>query len=155
MARHLQYLPAAIRPSRKKNGTPHSNNRHHMYKPRACSIRKIGWALLGLVVLVIAAAHIPSSYSLPTPLDNSAAAAHIAKESQAANDSFKTGWRYTKNGWQNRREWHHPLPVRTPALHPAVVGSLQLLISLAALIGFSTGKKQLAKGLCDESCTII
>ena len=115
-----------------------------MNTPRARSTQKIGWTLLGLVLLVIAAARIPAGYSLPTLVDNSAGAAHIAKESPSANESFKAGWRYTKNGWQNRREWQDPDPVRTPALHPAVVGSLQLLISLAALIGFSTSKQRFA-----------
>ena len=115
-------------------------------------MRKIGWTFFIIVVLAIAAAVIPAGYSLPTLLGNSvvaahaAHAAHAAKESRIANESFKAGWRYTKNGWQNRMEWQDPAPVRKPALHPAVVGSLQLLISLAALIGFSTSKQRFARG---------
>ncbi len=115
-----------------------------MNTPRARGTQKICWTFLGLVILVIAAARISAGYSFPTLLDNSTGAAYIAKESQPANESFKAGWRYTKNGWQNRMEWQDPAPVRTPALHPAVVGSLQLLISLAALIGFSTSKRRFA-----------
>ncbi len=108
------------------------------------STQKIGWTFVGLVLLVMAAAFIPTGYSLPTLVDNSAGATHIAKVSQSANESFKAGWRYTKNGWQNRMEWQDPAPVSKPALHPAVVGSLQLLISLAALVGFSTSKQRFA-----------
>lgn len=112
-----------------------------MNKPRAGSLRKIAWSFFTLVVLVIAAAHMPADYTLSALMNNSARAAHAthaANKFPAASESFKAGWRYTKNGWQNRLEWQEPAPVSKPALHPAVVVSLQLLISLAALIWFST-----------------
>ena len=106
-------------------------------------MRNVGLSFFALALLVIAAANIPAEYSLPALLDNSADAAHNAaadKYSLPVNDSFKSGWRHTKNGWQNLLDWKNPAPVSKPDLHPAVLGSIQLLVSLTALIAFSTRK---------------
>ncbi|MEA1952169.1 MAG: hypothetical protein U9N87_12355 [Planctomycetota bacterium] len=114
-----------------------------MNKTRVRGARNVGLSFFALVLLLIAAANIPAEYSLPALLDNSAAAAHNAnvdKESQPANESFKSGWRYTKNGWQNLSDWKKPAAVNKPALHPAVVGSLQLLVCMAVLVAFSPRK---------------
>jgi hypothetical protein len=49
-------------------------------------------------------------------------------------------WRRTTRGWEDSRTWvlaSPPALPRATAIHPSVVGSLQLLISLAALVGFS------------------
>ena len=130
-----------------------------MNKPIAGSELKIAWAFVGLVVLAIgpaltssaqispaqiSPAQLSEGYSSLTLAGNGAHSAHIAQESQSTDKSFNAGWRYTKNGWQNRTEWQDPAPVSKPALHPAIVGSLQLLISLAALVWFSTSKQRFA-----------
>ena len=131
-----------------------------MNKPQPGSLRNIGLSFLAIVALMIIAAYMPAEYSLSALMDNSVHAAHTAqaaKELPSASESFEAGWRYTKNGWQNRLEWEDPAPVRKPALHPAVVVSLQLLISLAALIWFSTkvasGKRGNSQGGCSTSNT--
>ncbi|NLE39006.1 MAG: hypothetical protein GX621_13365 [Pirellulaceae bacterium] len=50
-----------------------------------------------------------------------------------------TVWRRTSEGWQRPEDWSEPPVVRRPNLHPLVVGSLQLLVSLAALVAFPDG----------------
>ncbi|MBN2294184.1 MAG: hypothetical protein JXM70_17285 [Pirellulales bacterium] len=109
-----------------------------MNKARVRGVRNVGLSLLALAFLVIAAANIPAEYSLPAMLDSNADAAHNGSEqSQPTIGSFESGWRYTKSGWQKLSDWERPAPVSKPALHPVVVGSMQLLVSLAALIAFS------------------
>ena len=45
-------------------------------------------------------------------------------------------WRRTRDGWEIAN-WVMPEPpTRCPALHPGVVGLLELLVSIAALIAF-------------------
>ncbi len=150
MARHLQYVPL-LKPDRPLNQTglpgkdviSYSNNRHQMNKTRVCGVRNVGLSIFALTLLVIAVANIPAEYSLPALLGSSTDAEHnanIDKDSQPVNESFKTGWRYTKNGWQNLQDWEKPASVTKPALHPVVVSSLQLLVSLVALIASSTRK---------------
>jgi len=45
-----------------------------------------------------------------------------------------TDWRRTRNGWERQSSWIEDTPPRRPALHPAMVGTFQLLASVAALI---------------------
>ncbi len=47
-----------------------------------------------------------------------------------------TDWRYTSEGWQRPTWLDASIPTRQPALHPAVIGTLQLLVSLMALVAF-------------------
>jgi hypothetical protein len=65
-----------------------------------------------------------------------------ANQAQAAGETVDSGWRYTKDGWQNRIFWESPPPVRKPALHPTVVGAFQLLLCLAVLVGFSANGRR-------------
>ena len=46
-------------------------------------------------------------------------------------------WRRTPRGWE-QADWLAPeIPERCPALHPGVVGLLELLVSVTALAAFS------------------
>ena len=81
-------------------------------------MRRIGWLLL----IVLAAGWLAGNLPLP----RITAGAH--RESD--------GWRRTRSGWE-QRSWATPeAPIRRPALHPGVVGLLELFVSMAALIAF-------------------
>ncbi len=49
-------------------------------------------------------------------------------------DHSDTGWRRTRDGWERQNSWTDEQPVREPTLHPTLVGALQILFSVAALI---------------------
>lgn len=59
-----------------------------------------------------------------------------ARPEDAAPDP-KTAWRRTRDGWERPTWWRPAGPSRRPGLHPIVVGLLELLLALGALIGFS------------------
>lgn len=46
-------------------------------------------------------------------------------------------WRRTQNGWEHATWLADSIPNRRPALHPAVVGTLELLLSTMALVAFA------------------
>jgi hypothetical protein len=58
--------------------------------------------------------------------------------SEASHDT----WRRTAQGWEKSTDWQH-VPVISPewihagSIHPALVASLQLLISLGALVAWN------------------
>jgi hypothetical protein len=85
-------------------------------------MRWIGWVLLAIVLAGYLAAEMPPPATpQPAPAD--------------------TLWRRTRDGWQHAT-WLLPaesIPSRRPALHPVVVGMLEILLSAAALIAFSDG----------------
>jgi len=58
--------------------------------------------------------------------------AEPARSGLAARD-----WRRTRTGWEQPTWSDAHLPVRAPALHPAVVGLLQLFVSLFGLVACS------------------
>lgn len=49
-------------------------------------------------------------------------------------------WRRTVNGWESAAAWSHGPQTRPIRLHPAVVGAFELLVSVGALMAFSTPK---------------
>ena len=54
-------------------------------------------------------------------------------------DGPPIAWRRTEHGWEDASRWHldtplHPYPTRSAAVHPCVIASLELLISLGALV---------------------
>ncbi len=75
---------------------------------------------------------------VPTFADDPEATTNVVAEDVSGDDD----WRYTADGWQLKSEWIiHPKP-RPPesaaaSIHPLVIGTLELLISLAALLGLS------------------
>lgn len=81
-------------------------------------MRQLVWILLILTVAGWLACEIPSDRH-PT-----------------ASQSQLDDWRRTPRGWE-RADWLVPeIPARRAALHPGVVGLLELLVSLAALVAF-------------------
>lgn len=54
-------------------------------------------------------------------------------------DDRPVAWRRTEHGWEDADRWHlnspiQPHPTRSAAVHPFVIASLVLLISLGALV---------------------
>ena len=81
-------------------------------------MRWCGWFLLILVAVGWAA----SEVELP--------------EKPASSARELDCWRRTRDGWE-RVTWLRPqIPPRRPALHPSVVGLLELLLSVTALVAF-------------------
>ena len=108
----------------------------------------LGYVLLGMVAGLLPVSHDLLAHGNPESRAEESGeylAANIAQTSgQAqAGNAFEAGWRYTKNGWQNRTSWEKPAPIKKPALHPFVVGALQLLLCLTILIGFSVKRQRL------------
>jgi len=62
---------------------------------------------------------------------------------------FDSGWRRTVNGWEHESAWRTPQPAQTSPVtrvSPAVIGILQLLTAIGALILFSKRKPVSAAG---------
>jgi hypothetical protein len=54
-----------------------------------------------------------------------------------ATEDMSGSWRRTREGWQRIEGFRPPIPYRRPALHPAVVGSLELLLTMTAMLALS------------------
>jgi hypothetical protein len=64
-------------------------------------------------------------------------AAGLAEPGAAAEDETG-GWRQTRQGWQRLEDlWDRAAEYPRPALHPAVVGGLEVLLTLTAMLAFS------------------
>jgi len=67
-----------------------------------------------------------------------------------ATEDMSGGWRRTREGWQRIELFCPAIEYHRPALHPAVVSSLELLLTMAAMLAFSKEgvvKKQGLSGL--------
>lgn len=66
-------------------------------------------------------------------------------------EAHSDSWRRTAQGWEEMTEWQEDEPVISPewtqvgSIHPALVGSLQLLISLGALLAWSSHRTAAAR----------
>ena len=129
-------------------------NAAKMKKTGNCNVWNTARSFLGFVLLGLIAGLIPvghellargahDSYADNTRGSLAANDLQTANQAQAVGGAFEAGWRYTKDGWQNRTLWEKPPPVGKPALHPAVVAAFQLLLCLAVLIGCSANKRHL------------
>jgi len=56
------------------------------------------------------------------------------------------GWRRTREGWQRVECLRPPIPYRRPGLHPAVVGSLEVLLTTTAMLALSGGRSTTPPG---------
>ena len=81
-------------------------------------MRLIGWLLLILVGLGWLASEVPLAETRP-------------------ERPLKADWRRTAQGWERPSTWPAQTKIRRPAVHPVVVGLLQLFLALAVLIAFS------------------
>ena len=65
---------------------------------------------------------------------------YLASELSFGNDSPPpeptTQWRRTVDGWEKPVWLTSDLPIRRPALHPTIVGLLQVFLALVALLLF-------------------
>jgi hypothetical protein len=59
----------------------------------------------------------------------------VAAPQPQAPPSADATWRHTRHGWQQMTCWTPPPRVPPPALHPAVLGLLELLLGSALLVG--------------------
>lgn len=71
----------------------------------------------------------------------------ISRARGDGGSSQPTGWRRTDLGWEEASRWQLervPRPVPTPAtaVHPLVIASLELMISLGALLVGSPGPRE-------------
>ena len=82
-------------------------------------MRWIGWLLLLLVAVGWLAAEVPLSGTPPAT-------------------GLQTDWRRTRDGWQRMNWLSEEVPLRRPALHPGLVALFVLLLSVTALVAFST-----------------
>ncbi|MFV2066703.1 MAG: hypothetical protein ACC645_06945 [Pirellulales bacterium] len=57
---------------------------------------------------------------------------------ETAGDAPKSEWVRTRDGWESQIGWGPPPPLYEPAIHPIVVASGEIFLSLIALIAFST-----------------
>ncbi len=54
-----------------------------------------------------------------------------------ASEDASGGWRRTRDGWQRIELFRPAIPYRRPALHPAVIGSLEILLTMTAMLALS------------------
>ena len=84
-------------------------------------MRWMGWLLLALAALVLVASQLPGD---PGDLSNPPS----------------SNWRRTANGWEHLNLRAEGDDLREAKLHPLVVGSLEILLTLGALVAFSTDR---------------
>jgi len=66
----------------------------------------------------------------------------LARDAEASAVRSETAWRRTRDGWERPSRWTFHRKSRPPALHPIVVGLLEMFLASAALIAFSeTGNR--------------
>jgi hypothetical protein len=61
----------------------------------------------------------------------------LAAAPAMATEDASGGWRRTANGWQRIEVLGPGIPYRRPALHPAVVGLLEILLTMTAMLALS------------------
>ena len=86
-------------------------------------------AVAGTIVVVLVLGYLASAVELPQAWSNAG----------ASNITLMDGWRRTANGWEFREAWEQPSGAlkHTPIawqIHPSLLATLQVLISLFALV---------------------
>ena len=103
--------------------TAGSSDGHHLFRfPTSRKDLSVRWILIIALFLFGSAA---TACLLPMPRDGTV-------------DVPESQWVRTRDGWEPRIGWEPPPPLYEPTVHPIVVASGQILISLIALIAFST-----------------
>jgi hypothetical protein len=64
----------------------------------------------------------------------------MGSEPNASPPDTTAGWRRTNCGWQRVESLGPPPQSERPTLHPAIVGGLEILLTLTALVAFSSGE---------------
>ncbi len=61
-------------------------------------------------------------------------------------DAFESQWRRTVDGWELKSAWARaPSDARPATVHPAVIGTLQILLAVGALLAFSNERDERPK----------
>jgi hypothetical protein len=58
-----------------------------------------------------------------------------------ATQDMSGGWRRTREGWQRIELFRPAIEYRRPALHPTVVGSLEVLLTMTAMLALSRERR--------------
>ena len=82
-------------------------------------MRLIGWFLLLLVALIWLASELPA-------------------DKPSSGGELAANWRRTTQGWEQLAVLATNSPAVVPTLHPATVGSLEILLVLVAMVAFSS-----------------
>jgi hypothetical protein len=64
------------------------------------------------------------------------------RDAGASGVGAETVWRRTRDGWERPSRWALPRKSSAPAVHPIVVGLLEMFLALAALLAFSGAGKR-------------
>ena len=83
-------------------------------------MRMIGWLLLVLVML---------GWTL----------GEVEPTSTLSDAQGGSNWRHTRDGWEQAGSWAAARPAGRPKPHPVVVGLMQLLLSVTALVALPVG----------------
>ena len=103
----------------------------------------IGWLLLILSGLGRLAGEVPAAETpagelrAGQPHGREPATNVVAKDAEASAVRSETAWRRTRDGWERPSRWTFHRKSRPPALHPIVVGLLEMFLASTALIAFS------------------
>ncbi len=54
-----------------------------------------------------------------------------------ATEDRSGSWRRTDEGWQRTEVFRPPVQYRRPGLHPLIVGSLEVLLTMTAMLALS------------------
>ncbi|HUG69913.1 MAG TPA: hypothetical protein VMM76_19330 [Pirellulaceae bacterium] len=78
-------------------------------------------------------------FALAFPLPATSCSSLQARGDGGANDRPLVAWRRTALGWEDASRWQlnatlRPLPTSTAAVHPLVIASLELMLSVGVLI---------------------
>ncbi|MGO9110638.1 MAG: hypothetical protein ACLP9L_15560 [Thermoguttaceae bacterium] len=84
---------------------------------KGLTVRRFCWLIIAVFVL-------------PWLASNAAAPA-------VATEDMSGGWRRTNEGWRRIELFRQPVQYRRPALHPVVVGSLEVLLTMTAMLALS------------------
>lgn len=88
---------------------------------RLKTMRSAGWLVALLLALAWWASEVPVRAPLPR---------HVPD----------TTWRRTKEGWEHARWLNAEIPPHWPPLHPGIVGALELLLGITALVAFPANR---------------
>jgi hypothetical protein len=64
------------------------------------------------------------------------------RDAEASGVGAQRVWRRTRDGWERPSRWALPRKSPAPAVHPIVVGLLEMFLALAALLAFSGAGKR-------------
>jgi hypothetical protein len=74
------------------------------------------------------------TFALLLMAGSAAATVDLPASSHHQSQHAQAGWRRTTRGWEHSAAWTAPTPSAISRLSPVVVGTLQVLISVGAIV---------------------